>query len=261
MEQLLHILRFGVLADLREQHPEVQALVGCPQDSEWHPEGDAFAHTHYVIAAMRRVIERDGVPFGSRQEARLLLAALCHDLGKPATTTHDPDGRIRARGHDEAGVQPTLTLMGRCGVPATLRGEVVQLVRLHMVHLRMAANVANVQKILAELGDVPLADLDRVVEADVSGRPPLPARKAPRLQEYQALEWQARQANERAAIEARRKAARLVTGQVLIDAGLMEPGPRMGKLIHWLDMVQEDGGFSTVEDGLDLARVWLEVMA
>ena len=35
-----------------------------------------------------------------------MLGTLCHDLGKPATTVHE-DGRIRSRGHEEAGVPPT----------------------------------------------------------------------------------------------------------------------------------------------------------
>ena len=35
-------LRLGVIDRL---FPELQALVGCPQEPEWHPEGDVWVHT------------------------------------------------------------------------------------------------------------------------------------------------------------------------------------------------------------------------
>src|SRR5690606_19773099 len=32
--------------------PEVAALRGCPQEPEWHPEGDAFTHTQHCLDAL-----------------------------------------------------------------------------------------------------------------------------------------------------------------------------------------------------------------
>ena len=34
--------------------PELAALAGCPQDPEWHPEGDVFAHTGHCCDALAR---------------------------------------------------------------------------------------------------------------------------------------------------------------------------------------------------------------
>ena len=44
-----------------------------------------------------------------------MLGAVCHDLGKPATTAFF-DGRIRSYNHEEAGVAPALALLDRLNV-------------------------------------------------------------------------------------------------------------------------------------------------
>ena len=69
----------GVVAKL---FPELQALAGCPQEPEWHPEGDVWVHTLQVIDQARTRI--DDLP--RPQQIAVMLGAVCHDLGKPATT-------------------------------------------------------------------------------------------------------------------------------------------------------------------------------
>ena len=78
--------------------PELEALVGVPQDPEWHPEGDCWVHNQMVIDEAARL--RDG---GADDEA-LMFGALLHDVGKPATTASD-DGRVRSPNHDVRGVE------------------------------------------------------------------------------------------------------------------------------------------------------------
>src|ERR1700704_1527106 len=62
--------------------PELQALKGCPQEPEWHPEGDVWVHTLQVIDQARGRIDDLLHP----QQLAIMLGAVCHDLGKPATT-------------------------------------------------------------------------------------------------------------------------------------------------------------------------------
>ena len=91
--------------------PEMTPLAGCEQEPEWHPEGDVWTHTLLVIDQARRLN-------GDLDRARLatvMLGAVCHDLGKPATTARI-DGRIRSLDHEQAGVAPTLTLLDRLNV-------------------------------------------------------------------------------------------------------------------------------------------------
>jgi len=95
-------LELGVVAKL---FPELQALVGCVQEPEWHPEGDVWVHNLQVIdQARRRVDDLDRGP-----RVAVMLGAVCHDLGKPATTAF-VDGRIRSIDHEEQGVAPASSL-------------------------------------------------------------------------------------------------------------------------------------------------------
>ena len=44
-----------------------------------------------------------------------MLGVVCHDLGKPATTAFI-DGRIRSIDHEQAGVEPSLSLLDRLNI-------------------------------------------------------------------------------------------------------------------------------------------------
>lgn len=81
---------------------ELAVLSECPQDPEWHPEGNVLNHTMLVVDAMLKICKREGI-IGIDRDV-LELAALCHDMGKPATTEYNEEGRLVAHGHDEAGV-------------------------------------------------------------------------------------------------------------------------------------------------------------
>src|SRR5262249_39703548 len=132
--------RLGVIERL---FPELQALRGCPQEKEWHPEGDVWIHTLMAIDQAKREI--GGLP--KEKALTVMLAVLCHDCGKPATPAV-VDGRIRSFEHEEAGVLPTRTLLDRLNV-RTLHGydvreQVVQLVAHHLTPSHYFKNRENV---------------------------------------------------------------------------------------------------------------------
>ena len=64
-----------------------------------------------------------------------MLGAVCHDLGKPATTAHI-DGRIRSHNHEEAGVEPTRMILDRLNIHTMngydVRAQVIGLVAHHL---------------------------------------------------------------------------------------------------------------------------------
>lgn len=129
---LLHADRpsvfFRVLRDAGALMPwlrELDALVGLPQSSH-HPEGDAFEHTMLVIdeaAAVRRQME-DPLSF--------MLAALTHDLGKPAVTVKNEQGEWSARGHGEAGVPLIEAMLTRLGAGRGVIEYCSRMCRWHM---------------------------------------------------------------------------------------------------------------------------------
>jgi tRNA nucleotidyltransferase (CCA-adding enzyme) len=218
-------------------YPELTALVGCPQDATWHPEGAVFEHTLYVCDAAAQIAERDHL--AAEERAVLLFAALCHDLGKPATTVIGEDGRIRSPGHAQAGVELTEALLRRIGSPRAIVAPVVALVREHMAHIGMTVTERSVRRLALRLSPATITQWSRLVEADHSGRPPLPpgAPGAPIVALAQQL-----------GADAGRPAA-ILQGRHLIASG-MEPGPQLGAMLQRAYHAQIDGAFATVEEGL-----------
>jgi tRNA nucleotidyltransferase (CCA-adding enzyme) len=218
-------------------YPEIEALVECPQDPIWHPEGSAWIHTLHVIDAAAEIAERDGLVDDER--AVLLFAALCHDLGKPATTATSDDGRIRSPGHAQAGVALAEALLRRIGCPRAISAPVVPLVREHMAHFGMQVTDRAVRRLALRLAPATITQWGRLIEADHSGRPPLPPSNP--ADPIVALA-------EQLGAAAGRPAA-LVQGRHLIAAG-MAPGPGLGALLERAYHAQIDGAFTSLEEGL-----------
>src|SRR5262249_19879325 len=96
---------WGMLGEIA---PQLLPLGATPQDPQWHPEGDVWTHTLQVVDEAATLI---GDLADDRPRAlTVMLAALFHDIGKPATTFRDvKDGHVRSPGHEEAGVPPAPT--------------------------------------------------------------------------------------------------------------------------------------------------------
>jgi tRNA nucleotidyltransferase (CCA-adding enzyme) len=161
-------LELGIVERL---FPELQALVGCQQEPEWHPEGDVWVHTLLVVDEARKGM--DDLPYP--QQVALMLGAVCHDLGKPATTAF-VDGRIRSLEHEEEGVPPATRLLDRLNIH-TLHGYDVRHQVLGMVanHLKPGmfakANPPVSDGAFRRLAQkVELELLARVAKADCEGR-------------------------------------------------------------------------------------------
>jgi len=238
-------LGLGFLRDCGwwEAYPELRALSGCPQDAEWHPEGDVWTHTLLVCDHAAHIAARDGLAPAER--ATLALAALCHDLGKPATTLTDEAGRVRSPGHAER-TDDVEALLGRFGASRRLVERVVALCRHHLAHTSFAGSKRHVRRLARALGEggETIEMLARVVEADHSARPPLPGGLPGPMHGMLEL------ARELAAAAAAPKP--ILMGRHLIDLGV-EPGPRMGRLLDAAFEAQLDGAF----DDLDGARAWI----
>jgi tRNA nucleotidyltransferase (CCA-adding enzyme) len=228
--------------------PELHALVGCEQEPEWHPEGDVWIHTLMVIdEAARRL---DGLDRG--RSLIVMLGAVCHDFGKPATTAFS-DGRIRSIGHEEAGVAPATAFLDRLNVH-TIDGTDVRKQVLGIVAHHLKPGMWH--KVRDEVGDgafrrlaqkVDLELLARLARADCRGRTG--------TFDCSAMDWFLERAR-RLGVE-HRPPARILLGRHLLAIGVT-PGPRMGAVLDAVYERQLDGEVTTVEDGLAAAR---EVLA
>lgn len=103
------------------------------------------------------------------------MAALTHDLGKPATKKFQ-DGRIRFLGHDVAGVKPAAALLARISNNKSYQESITKLVRYHMMPVALVKNkssAAAYKRLAAKLAPhATLYDLYVLAKADKSGRNP-----------------------------------------------------------------------------------------
>ena len=149
---------------LNDWFPELEALIGVPQDPFHHPEGDVWNHTMQVLdsAATLRKDSSDHIPF--------MLSALVHDLGKAVTTTCD-DGHIHAYGHETKGLPLAETFLKRISAERRLMKYVLNMTQLHMRPNMMAAQNAG-KKSMMHLFDESVCpeDLLLLAKADRMGR-------------------------------------------------------------------------------------------
>jgi tRNA nucleotidyltransferase (CCA-adding enzyme) len=229
--------------------PELVPLAATPQDPGWHPEGDVWTHTLQCLdEAAGLIADLDRV-----RALTVMLGALCHDLGKPATTRFE-DGRIRSRGHEEAGLPPTTALLDRWNVHTRdgydARGQVLALVADHLkpgllYDQREQVSDGAIRR-LARRCEPDL--LYRVARADCLGR--RPGRFAP-----VAMEWFRDKVRDLDV--AVRPPDPYLRGRDLLEMGLA-PGPEVGRVLRAVYERQLDGAVKSLEEARREARRLLE---
>jgi tRNA nucleotidyltransferase (CCA-adding enzyme) len=233
---------WGLLASVA---PELVPLAHTPQDPAWHPEGDCWVHTLQVVDQAAALLDDLDRP----RALSVMLGALCHDLGKPATTRSE-DGRVRSPGHEEAGVAPTLRLLDRWGVHTLLgydvRAQVSALVAHHLKPGQLYKDRERVTdgalRRLARKCEPDL--LYRVARADCLGREP--GRFEP-----VAMDWFRDRL--RALEVARRPPAPLLMGRHVLELGV-RPGPEVGRILEAVYELQLDGEVGTLAEAVAAAR-------
>lgn len=221
-------------------YPEISAMADVPQNPAFHPEGCVCTHTSLVCDAAMDIAKRDGLEGEDR--ATLLFAALCHDMGKPKTTVWDR-GAWRSPGHAEAGVPIAEQFLKSIGCFPRIIERVIPLVREHMYPHWEPQSRRAVRRLKVRLGNTNLDELLRIIEADYSGRPPLPAGLpdgAKKLRELDA--------------ELPPRIEPLVNGRHIMDAFGVKEGKEIGLLKNLAFEGQLNEEFATTEEGI----AWLK---
>jgi tRNA nucleotidyltransferase (CCA-adding enzyme) len=176
----------------------------------------------------------------------VMLGAVCHDLGKPATTAVI-DGRIRSLDHEEQGVAPATNVLDRLNIHTIdgydVRTQVLGLVAHHLKPgmFRKAPNVGDgAFRRLAQKVDLEL--LARFARADCLGRTG--------NFDCSAMDWFLERA--RALGVEHQPPAPLLMGRHLLEMGL-QPGPRVGEILKQVYERQLDGEITTVEEAIAAA--------
>jgi tRNA nucleotidyltransferase (CCA-adding enzyme) len=225
--------------------PELAAVQDVPQDPEWHPEGDVGTHTMLVVDAAAQIAARESLEGDER--AVLLFSALTHDFAKAGTTAlRERDGRLRwtAYGHEAAGGPLARAFLERVGIKPSIVEQVVPLVENHLAHssLRNDVTPRTVRRLALRLAPANITQLIRLIEADHSGRPPLPAglpESAIRIRDLAAAQ----------AVETKPQPA-LILGRHVLPYFDNRSGPHIGEITRAAYEAQTDGVFSNEEGAL-----------
>lgn len=227
--------------------PELAALRGARHNPVFHPEGDVWTHNNRVLDAGAKLCQDQGL---SEKDALLLmLACLCHDLGKPLASKL-VDGVWRNPGHEQAGEAPTRSLLARIGCPPSLVERVVPLViehdRPYRLWLRNQSEPVADGVIRRLALRVPVLPLCRLALADFQGRTAEEA-SGPCV----AADWLLERAKALNVLEQAPKP--LLQGRDVQALGV-RPGPAMGALLKAAFEAQLDGEF----DDLPGAIAWAQ---
>lgn len=215
----------GVLAAIS---PDLAGQRGLGQNKI--PGEDLWDHTLRTV---------DAVP--NRPDLR--LAALLHDVGKPATAA---DGHFYR--HEAVGADLARDLLERLHLPRSRVDAVAHLIRQHMFRYEPNWGDGAVRRFLAKVGPNAVEDLFALRRADNigSGVPP-DADDLPVLRERIAAEVAAGAFLDRSGLA--------IDGSDLIREAGLRPGPELGRILGQLfERVVDDPSLNDRERLLEVAR-------
>ena len=207
---------------------------------------DVYTHS---LVVMEQAIERET----DGPDLVLRLAALLHDIGKPATRRKEPDGRVSFHHHEVVGAKMTRKRMRALKYPKAVIDDVSQLVYLHLRFHGYGKGEwtdSAVRRYVTDAG--PLLDrLHNLVRSDCTTRN---RRRAAALQRnYDGLEERIAALREQEELDAIRPD---LDGNQIMELLGIAPGPAVGKAYkHLLAVRMEKGPLGREQAEAEL-RAW-----
>ncbi len=230
--------------------PELHALIDIPQSPKWHPEGDVWIHTMMTLDAMQEELEirSEELEMTDKQKLKFLFAILCHDLGKATHTSIDDEGNIRAIGHEEAGIEPTKSLLYRLTDEHDFIDALLPLVEHHLKPSQFYHGKAKAAAFRRLATKVNIEELVVVAKADFLGCTTKEAKEGI----YHAGEWMLEKA--RGLKVESKPLVPLLQGRDLIALGL-EPSPRFKEILDEVYAQQLEGKLETRDEALNFTGI------
>lgn len=157
---------FNLLKELGvlKHFPELEVLIGCLQDSEYHPEGDVWVHTLMTLDEMVKLKTGD-----EYRDLYLFYSLLCHDLGKPFCS-EEIKGRITSHRHESLGVEPTISFLEKLTNEKKFIEKIVPLVKNHLIPFQLYKAESSLKAVKRLSLKCNIEDLCIVCLADCKGR-------------------------------------------------------------------------------------------
>ena len=252
--------------------PELVACQGV-QQNHYH-RLDVFEHTLEVVGELQDYLQRNfasfepwsaalkehfdtpGIPGWSRGSV-LILAGLCHDLGKPDTWTLHRTGRIGFHGHELVGERLARAVCDRWDLPFGVTERVARLVAMHTQPVFFVSNPgapSQLYEMLSQAGDLaPELLLHSLADIAASGGPAQPEH---RVEDQHAFVIEMLEEYfERGFL----RFPNTPVSAIDLDQELgIGEGRLRERLLHRLTCMYVDGEFEGREDGLALASELLE---
>ena len=208
-------------------------LKGVQQNPKYHSEGDVYHHTLLVL---------ENAPAGVENQ----IAALLHDVGKPATSELIED-EIKSHSHAQVGAEISEAIMRRLKFENPVIDKVKSMVKNHMrpheLGRKKEIGSKGIRRFIRDVGDEMVNSILDLAHADQLGRLP-PQSTTPDL---------------RKKIEEVRQKAKvtkkpILNGQEIMDLLGIPTGPAVGEAQKKLLEIEDDYFEKGLEFTKDIAR-------
>lgn len=230
---------FELLRELRllKYFKELEALINCEQESEYHPEGDVWIHTLMCLDELAKILEKEKIE-DEYKKLYLFYAVLCHDFGKPFCTK-EINGKITSYKHESLGIEPTISFLEKLTNEKKFIEIVCSLVKNHLIPFQLYLLHSSEKAVKRLSLKVNIEDLCLVCLADCLGRDIEDKCKC-----YDAINWLNEKAKE---LEIHNEPIKqLVLGRDLIALGY-KPSKEFKEILEFAFDLQIDENLSKEE--------------
>ena len=201
---------------LKYVFPEINAMYGMNQTSEWHHK-DIFAHTIQVVD--------NAAKLSNKMEIR--FAALVHDIAKPNTRRIDKKKGYTFHGHDAVGERMINEVAKRMKLPNVLKFYLKKLTRLHLRPIALVKDIVTdsaVRRLMVAAGN-DLEDLMILCRADITTKNPKKVKKY--LKNFEKVEQKMNSVLEKDSTKVFQSPVR---GKEIMKICNISEGPLVGKI-------------------------------
>ena len=219
------------MGQLSDWFPELENLIGVPQNRKYHPEGDVWTHTMQVLD------EAAGMRNEAFEPLWFMLSAMCHDYGKQVSTTENGDS-FHAYNHEKEGLPLVQKFLGRITKETKLINYVLNMTELHMEANQKVRDNAHIKSFMKMYDrSVNPKDLILLAKADYMGRIGKETDRDSLCAEYEEIE---NKLNKMLLEYEDRMSRPYIMGRDLIEAGIL-PGPVFSYALEYVHKLRLAG--------------------